>query len=318
LGIEKTDAAGSFSFALPDYSDGMQFDLQVKGAGTQKQEYKIIVDPVAFPRFETPAILKNISVNLSDSTNKGAIHQIDSILSNARFISLQPITITATDPKQNAKGKKSNSGIITQEMLQAGGVNNAGQAVLRSGKFHLLSNYLIAGGSNGFAPAASDEPIVVMDGIQQSIASDMQEMSPVLSYLKTIPTNEIEYIRLLTGSEGTAYGVRGGHGVIEIHSANKLHTTTTETKNAVTIAPKGFYIPAAFSMPDYANKEIRRSKTPDLRTTIYWNGDIITDNQGKTQVTFYTADLPATYIIKVGGVTVNGDKLLQTATIKTE
>lgn len=201
-------------------------------------------------------------------------------------------------------------------MLQSGGVNNAGQAVLRSGKFHLVGSYLMSGGSNGFAPAASDEPIVIMDGIPVTVASDNQEASPVLSYLKTIPTNEIEYIKLLTGNEGSMYGVRGGHGVIEIHSASKLNNSNPSAKAATTVSPKGFHVPAAFIMPEYNNKDERKSKSPDLRTTIYWNGDLITDSSGKAQINYFTADVPATYIVRVTGITVKGDKFVQTTTIK--
>jgi uncharacterized protein YfaS (alpha-2-macroglobulin family) len=68
-------------------------------------------------------------------------------------------------------------------------------------------------------------------------------------------------------------------------------------------------------MPDYNNKEIKNSKNHDLRTTIYWNGDIFTDKDGKASVNFFTADAPATYIVIVRGITANGDKIYKTATI---
>jgi hypothetical protein len=71
----------------------------------------------------------------------------------------------------------------------------------------------------------------------------------------------------------------------------------------------------SFSMPDYNNKEKKYSKFPDRRLTIYWNGDLVTDNNGKVTINFFTADAPATYIATITGITANGNKIYKTILI---
>jgi len=136
----------------------------------------------------------------------------------------------------------------------------------------------------------------------------------VLSFLNTLSPNDIDYIRVLTGPEGATYGLRGGHGVIEIHTANKLKNYAS-TNGIKTIIPQGFHVPQPFNMPDYHNKEIKYSKFPDQRTAIYWNGNIITDNDGKAIINFFTADMPAIYVVTVTGITATGNNICKTITI---
>ena len=70
-----------------------------------------------------------------------------------------------------------------------------------------------------------------------------------------------------------------------------------------------------FEMPDYANPQIQNFKMQDLRKTIYWNGNIVTDKNGEASVEFFSADEATIYIGVIRGVTVNGDKIYQTFTL---
>jgi len=217
---------------------------------------------------------------------------------------------------ESDKKKKNNiqTNVITREMLEQSGFNNIGLAVLQTGRFHLVSGYMMEGGPNGFAPSESDEPKVFMDGQEVSVSTDNIEKSPVLTFLKTVPAEQIDYIKVLSGNEAGIYGVRGGHGVIEIHTASKASNYALGNGLKM-VYPKGFYAPQPFDMPNYSKKEIKNSKSPDLRTTIYWNGDIITDKDGKSSVNFFTADIPATYVVTVTGISANGERIFKTTTL---
>ena len=200
-------------------------------------------------------------------------------------------------------------------MLKKGGYNNVGQAVLRSGKMHLVGGYLMAGSPNRFGPSPTDEPNVIVDGVQVSLPEgDPSEVSPVLAYLKNLSTNEIDYVKVLTGTEGGGYGVRGGHGVIEIFTTSKSSNVGPGVA-LKTIYPRGFHVPPAFEMPDYTIKQIKNSKNPDVRSTLYWNGDMVTDNNGKATCDFFTSDMAGTYVITVTGLSINGDRIYKTASI---
>lgn len=60
-----------------------------------------------------------------------------------------------------------------------------------------------------------------------------------------------------------------------------------------------------FEMPNYEDAEIKESRRPDFRHTMYWNPSV----EGKVGVEFYTSDLEGTYIATLQGVTADGQKI---------
>ena len=109
--------------------------------------------------------------------------------------------------------------------------------------------------------------------------------------------------------------MNSGHGAILVNTRSGPRKNDASLTGLKSFYPKGFHVSQPFKMPDYNNQEIRNSKVPDLRTTIYWNGDLITDKDGKLSINFFTADEPTTYIITVSGVTVKGDRIYKTSTL---
>lgn len=66
-----------------------------------------------------------------------------------------------------------------------------------------------------------------------------------------------------------------------------------------------------FYSPKYtlANKS---SKQPDLRSTIYWNPNLLTNEKGEAQVSFFSADKKGTYTVWIEGSDTQGGFGLQT------
>jgi hypothetical protein len=315
---DTTGARGDFHFDLPFYKDMSEFSIQTNNMTGRKEEYQVITDPFIFPRFKTPLALKEKFEEDRDEFLKTVKPKyIDPVIIEAGKNSLPPVTVTASEKKiKNAKVNDDLSNVITQKELMEGGSNNVERAVLSNGKFHLLGGYLIAGGPNGMTgPSAADEPLIIMDGQQVTVGSDGITGSPVLSFLKELNPSDIGYIKILTPEQAGIYGLRGGHGVIEIHSTTTYENNISK-EGIVNFYRKGFTVPSNFPMPDYDDRQTRKSKTPDVRTTIYWNGNIVTDKNGEASFTFYLADAPETYIVTVTGVTADGGKILKTTTIE--
>jgi hypothetical protein len=78
---------------------------------------------------------------------------------------------------------------------------------------------------------------------------------------------------------------------------------------------RGYYTTPKFQEPDYDKKEIRNSLYPDQRLTIYWNGNLVTDNHGKASLQFFTADSPIKYSVCLIGLTAGGEILSANAKI---
>ena len=68
----------------------------------------------------------------------------------------------------------------------------------------------------------------------------------------------------------------------------------------------GFNRYKSFYTPRYATDEARQSSIEDNRTTIYWQPQLRTDDNGKAYVRFYTADRPSYYTVVIEGVTDKG------------
>lgn len=313
---DTTDDNGRFRLLLPDYYDSTRFSIQVSTMKKEKVEHSIVFDPQPMPSFTTPAGIKQRYFPAMAARVQTMKKQYsDTLIAAAGKGWLPPVTVSADKKKKKVTPVK-NPAIITQEMLKKGGFNNVGEAVLRSGKFHIIQNYLMSGSPNGFAPAPTDEPIVVLDGVPVTIPTDDQtEVSPVLAYLKTLTISEIDYVKLLTGTEGGFYGVRGGHGVIEIHTTSKS-TDYSYVKGLASVYPKGFQIPPVFSMPDYNNTEIKYAENnPDQRTTISWHAGLFTDANGKATISFFTADARTNYLVRITGITATGEIIFNTFSI---
>ncbi len=305
---DTTDADGKFQFELPPFNDGQPFNVQVKNLNGQNEQYKVTFDKKMVPLVPTSTELKKDFYTDSSFIQLSRAIQTDSFFKSEGKQWLMPVIVKAE--KQNDKRSAVSRDIITKEMLLAGGVNNIGNAVLASGKFQLMGGYLMYGGSSGFAPSATDEPLIVIDGMQIStggdIGSDATESSPVLSYLKQIQPQQVDYIKLLSGAAAGMYGVRGGHGVIEIHTST-ANNNSLDANGLIAVSLKGIHQAKNFETPDYSDKKNRSSKAADLRTTLYWNGDVITGANGTPNLQFYTSDIKGKYTVFISGTTAFGE-----------
>jgi len=60
-----------------------------------------------------------------------------------------------------------------------------------------------------------------------------------------------------------------------------------------------------FEMPDYHKEEMKASRRPDFRHTLYWDPAA----EGKTEVTFFTSDMEGTYVATLNGMDAEGKKI---------
>ena len=132
--------------------------------------------------------------------------------------------------------------------------------------------------------------------------------------------SDIVQIDLLTSPANlTMFGRNGTGGVIAIHTdigqrfrnVNSRSIRLTQRggtqlfdSHIKRIMPLGFQKPAEFYAPKY--DQPAQNPKPDLRTTIHWKPDLITDGEGKASFRFYTADTPSTYTVVIEGVTEDG------------
>lgn len=159
--------------------------------------------------------------------------------------------------------------------------------------------------------------VMFRNGIPYSTRSFDQPMQIVMDgmfmegdALAMINPFDVETIEVLRGIGNTAiYGSRGSGGVIIITTKRGDgggYNRDLYTPGIVTHSPQGYYEVREFYVPDYSAPLDSLANMRDLRTTIHWSPNVITDESGQTSFEFYTADNPGTYRIVVEGLDLKG------------
>jgi len=64
-----------------------------------------------------------------------------------------------------------------------------------------------------------------------------------------------------------------------------------------------------FESPDYSSIEMKISRAPDFRNTLYWNPSVKPGKDGKLRIEFWTSDIKSDYEINIQGITSEGETL---------
>jgi TonB-dependent SusC/RagA subfamily outer membrane receptor len=136
---------------------------------------------------------------------------------------------------------------------------------------------------------------IILDGMY--VSSD---------YLDIINVQDVETIEVLkSGSNLSIYGSRGGSGILIITTKRGGgYNYNGYAAGIITYNPKGYSYSREFYSPKYDVENA--SKAPDLRTTIYWNPQIITDAAGKGKFDYFNSDETGTYRVLVEGINATG------------
>lgn len=203
-----------------------------------------------------------------------------------------------------------------QEVKNSSNLNGAGRADAVITTAQLENCYDIAICIQGRVPG-----IIVMNGMVYSMRSMNSVMGPVPmqlvidgsymdpNFLSAINPRDVESIEILKSSSMTGiYGMRGSGGILIINTkrgeSNKDYRSFAP--GIISFNPQGFFKSREFYAPNYADPAINPA-VPDLRTTIYWNPNVVSDSTGKAHVDFYNADGTGSYKVVVEGINIQGN-----------
>lgn len=299
-----TDKNGEFRFDNLYFNDSTKFIVQARNE-RDKKNVEIFLD-----RIPAQLVTKNkneamLEVNVNKSMFaylKNSRAQYDDLKRNGlivRNILLDEVKVV--DTKVEAKNSSNLNGagradaIIKAEQLQncfdiaqciQGRI--AGVMVMNGMVYSTRSMYSFSG------------------PIPMQLVLDGAFLEP--EFLSSINPSDVETIEILRSGANTAiYGSRGGGGVLII--TTKRGENNRGYKNyAPGIAgynPKGYYKGREFYSPNYDDPEIN-TKIADLRTTIYWNPNVISDSTGKASVEFFNSDGTGNYKAIVEGINIDG------------
>ena len=145
--------------------------------------------------------------------------------------------------------------------------------------------------------------LYVVDG--QQLSQESFEM-----FYADWPAFMFESVEVLRSEDAFGlYGFPAANGAYRIQT--KLYSGDHEVPDASieVYHPEGYSVLKEFYVPAYDQPEIRHRTTPDLRTTIYWNPMIRTNESGQLEISFYTADYTASYSYVLEGI--GGNKIVK-------
>lgn len=139
--------------------------------------------------------------------------------------------------------------------------------------------------------------VVFVDGVQMQRPFDVNSLG-----------NDVETVEILKYANAAIYGVDGGQGVLVFTTriGKPRDLKDIPSFGILPITPRGFYKARTFYSPRYPANETNLKKR-DLRSTIYWNPELLTDKAGNASIDFYNADGPGTYRVVIEGIDSNGN-----------
>src|SRR5579862_469279 len=315
--IDTTNNDGHFMIKMPDYDEGTEFDLKLTNLKGQGQEGRVIIDNLNFPQFNTPAQLKK-GIDQSEllAIRQFKMHQSDTPGNNTGHTGLlKSVTIKGVKQKEinydASKRVSLFSDIITSDQINNGDPNSLINAIRNIQGFNTgpMSITVRMVSINGVQePTVTDEgvlPLLIMDGTIITLKTET-----IQSFLFNFEKTSVDFVEILKGPQTAIYGMQGAGGVILINTTNKRkEIAKINDKGLSAIFPKGYSKQNLFTIPDYDKPEIKKSQFRDLRSTLYWNGNVLTDSIGRASLEFYTSDRTATYSINIVGITKTGESI---------
>jgi hypothetical protein len=288
--LAQTDSLGRYSFDGIQFPDSSSFILKAKTKITLG-DVEIIPDSDVFPKptvyIPTPIKANVATVEQDEYFNQSKEKYFTE--GGMRVVNLGEVTVKAakkeTESNTNHYFYSGGEDIkITSEKMK----QFPGQSILAvleittAGTFH--------GGMGGMG-----DPVLMIDGMERSYAD-----------LKFLNLDDVESISVYKGANAAIFR-NGGNGAIAITLKRGRDRETQKPISLTTVTPLGYQKPAEFYVPKYDVDSVRLSEKADLRTTIYWNPELETDDNGNVHVSFYTADKSNNYSVVMEGISTNGE-----------
>lgn len=150
-------------------------------------------------------------------------------------------------------------------------------------------------------------PLIYLDGTEVDAAT-----------IATYNPLDIDHVDLLSGANASIYGSRGSNGVLLFYSrrgfSNSGPVAVQTTK--LTINMQGFASRRKFFSPDYSSPSA--TSKSDFRQTLYWNPEVVTDENGQAHVKFYQTDYSKRLRVVIQGMSEKGIPFAKTTFVGDE
>ncbi len=306
-----TDMDGSFVFGNIECPDSTVYYIQAYSAAND-QKVRLTVDGETFPVFTIPALPAALNLNVPADkepaeVDRGYLLKSDerSLMEHGmRTLEIEKIRITADAVKKEenpieARHLRNLGGHgYDEKFLEQRSITRLEQLIPLMPNTIIVGDHVYTrGGRTGNFSEAGIPVSFVVDGIVMPEGWNWDDYD----------LRSAESVELVNDSRTAIFGSRGGGGVIIITSrpGGRNNAPVNRFDNKA-IMPLGYQEPLEFYSPAYDTDASKYNRKKDLRTTIYWNPSLRTDDNGKASFGFYSSDALSTYSVVVEGLTEDG------------
>ncbi len=129
--------------------------------------------------------------------------------------------------------------------------------------------------------------------------------NPGLTF-EDIDIADIDRVDLFLGSKALVFGDSAGVGIVNVTTRNGLNYNNDNDFNNKVMKLVGYQTPIEYYFPQYKPDAKPSAMTPDVRRTIYWNPYLRMVKDSPMHLSFFSADLPTSYTVRVEGLTNRG------------
>ncbi len=299
------DNKGYFAFKNLQFKDSVKFVVQSK-TSKEKKNVKIELN-----RFQPAPFIANKNLPYQNFNRKDSLPVY---LTNSKKMYDEQIKYGIGNHTIALKEVKVQEKKILPNSTNLNGPGNADQVLLAKDintNCADIANCLIGKLTGVFFKYSPMEgyyyPVTNKDGKPVAMKIMVDGFIMDAETLSTLPAEIVESVEVLRSDSFTSiYGSDGYNGIIMINTKKGNYAGAVSTPNIVTYVPKGYYKAREFYSPQYDDPKTNKLMA-DFRSTIYWNPNIVTDNDGKTSFKYFNADTKGTYRVVIEGIDGNGN-----------
>ncbi len=288
----KTDNGGNFRFGIPVGQESK--DLIIQSDDPAKNQIVNIESSFSDQYFKSEKSADLTDLPVPPYISLWSInHQVRKIY-GISSVEEPPVSHIAQVKSKRFYGKPSTALIMKDYILLP---------VMQEVFFELLPGVFLKSKKSGYEVSMNDPfnnkpyevpPVLFVDGVLVKDVSLIAGIEPEI-------VEEIDVVR-----ERYFVGDYLFNGIINIITKAGDFSNVTLPDNAFRMTYKVIDRIGSFISPDYSSEEMKRSRIPDFRNTLYWNPSVKTNKEGNASVEFWTSDFVSDYEINVQGITPDG------------
>ncbi len=292
----QSDENGNFLINNLDFKDTLTFVAQARGKSRFAPAFlKVDSVPIPAPHYKYPlpriSAEDNRYLEYDKATSDSYIEE-----GGMRVIRLGEVTVTARKANSEQQGFYQGMGDTSYDekaLQRLGVVSSAAELLQRMPGIWYTGNKLTI-------TRYQNPPLFIIDDMRYEEGLDILEM---------INASDVSHIDIVKGAQTSFFGSEGANGVIIVGIKKGVEIKAKPSPGLLLFTRFGYSDSMEFYHPVYETPEQKADTKKDIRSTVYWNPNLKTDENGQATIEFYTPDNKINPEISAEGILPDGTLL---------